>query len=88
MVTAALEGYLDNVKFNAHPIFKVLVPESVPNVPPEILDPRNTWADPVAYDRQAQKLAELFVKNFTRFEKAHPEIISAGPDPKGVAVLV
>jgi phosphoenolpyruvate carboxykinase (ATP) len=87
MVTAALEGYLENVKFTAHPIFKVLIPENVPGVPSEILNPKDTWIDPVAYDRQAQKLAELFVDNFKKFEKAHPEIISAGPDPHNTAVF-
>ncbi len=87
MVSAALKGDLDRVKLNPHPIFKVLVPESVPGVPDEILNPKNTWADPVAYDRQAQKLAELFVANFKKFASAHPEIVEAGPDPRGVPVL-
>jgi phosphoenolpyruvate carboxykinase (ATP) len=87
MLSAALNGSLDEVKFTAHPIFKILMPESVPNVPNEILNPKNTWADPVAYDRQAQELAELFVKNFQKIDSSHPEIIEAGPDPNKVAVL-
>lgn len=87
MLSAALNGSLDEVKFTAHPIFKILMPESVPNVPSEILNPKNTWADPVAYDRQAQELAELFVKNFQKIDSSHPEIIEAGPDPNKVAVL-
>jgi phosphoenolpyruvate carboxykinase (ATP) len=87
MVSAALKGDLDGVKFHPHPIFKVLIPETTPGVPSEILDPKNTWADPVAYDRQARKLAELFVGHFKKFESAHPEIIEAGPDPRAVAAL-
>ena len=87
MLSAALNGSLDEVKFTSHPIFKILMPESVPNVPSEILNPKNTWADPVAYDRQAQELAELFVKNFQKIDSSHPEIIEAGPDPSKVAVL-
>lgn len=88
MITAALKDSLDDVKFNAHPIFKVLIPETVPDVPSEILNPKNTWSDPVGYDRQANKLAELFVENFKRFEKAHPEIIKAGPKVQNAAALV
>lgn len=86
MVSAALNGELDHLKFTPHPIFKVLIPETVPGVPSEILNPKNTWIDPVAYDRQAQKLAELFVENFKKFESAHPEMVAAGPDPRKVTV--
>jgi phosphoenolpyruvate carboxykinase (ATP) len=86
MVSAALNGTLDGLKFTPDPIFKVLIPESVPGVPSEILNPKNTWIDPVAYDRQAQKLAELFIENFKKFESDHPEIVAAGPDPQKVAV--
>lgn len=86
MVSAALNGDLDDVKFTAHPIFKVLIPENVPGVPSEILDPKTTWTDAEAYDRQAQKLAKLFVENFNRFHSDHPEIVEAGPDPSKVAV--
>lgn len=80
MVTAALNRQLDDVKFTPHPIFKVLVPESVPGVPSEILDPKNTWNNPVAYDKQAKDLANRFVENFKRFTNAREEIIAAGPN--------
>lgn len=81
-IAAALDGHLNNVVFHPHPIFKILVPESVPGVPREILNPRDTWSDKAAYDRQAKYLARLFTENFKRFEKAHPEIVGAGPDPE------
>ena len=54
-------------------------PESVPGVPDSMLDPKNTWSDPDAYDQQAKKLASLFVQNFTRYPEAAPEIVAAGP---------
>ena len=44
-MSAAVDGKLADVKFNLHPVFNVLVPESCPGVPSEILDPRNTWKD-------------------------------------------
>ncbi|MCW6035380.1 phosphoenolpyruvate carboxykinase (ATP) [Spirulina subsalsa FACHB-351] len=79
MVSAALNGQLDDVKFNPHPIFKVLVPESVPGVPSQVLDPKSTWNNPAAYDQQAKDLARRFVQNFKRFETAREEVIAAGP---------
>ena len=79
MVSAALNGELDQVKYKPHPIFKILVPEIVPGVPTKLLDPRNTWDDPEAYDRQAQELAHRFVENFKQFASARREIIEAGP---------
>jgi len=39
--------------------------------------PRNTWSDPVAYDRQAHQLAELFKKNFAQFELTD-SVVAAG----------
>ncbi|MCD8488146.1 MAG: phosphoenolpyruvate carboxykinase (ATP) [Desertifilum sp.] len=81
MVWAALNGELDRVTFHPHPIFKILVPESVPGVDSKILNPRNTWNDPAAYDAQAKLLARRFVNNFQRFTTAKPEIIEAGPNP-------
>src|SRR6185312_5212259 len=43
MITAAMNGELDNVAYDAHPVFGILMPKSVPGVPAEILVPRNTW---------------------------------------------
>ncbi|MCL6433456.1 MAG: phosphoenolpyruvate carboxykinase (ATP) [Leptolyngbyaceae cyanobacterium HOT.MB2.61] len=79
MVSAALNGDLDQVNYKPHPIFKILVPESVPGVPPEIFDPKLTWHDPIAYDRQALTLAKQFAENFKQFANAPQEIAEAGP---------
>ena len=65
MVTAALNGELDQVAYVNNPIFKVDVPTTCPNVPAELLDPRQTWQDKDAYDRQAKHLVEMFEKNYT-----------------------
>nr|AIE99722.1 phosphoenolpyruvate carboxykinase (pckA) [uncultured marine thaumarchaeote KM3_115_G03] len=79
MVTAALTGSLDIVKFSHNDIFNLDVPTECPNVPSEVLEPRNTWIDKDAYDLSAKKLAQMFVDNFKKFENISNEIRLAGP---------
>jgi phosphoenolpyruvate carboxykinase (ATP) len=79
MISAALSGELDRVAFHHHPIFKILVPESVPGVDRDILDPQKTWSDPAAYEQQAKALAQRFVENFKQFHQAPLEILEAAP---------
>ena len=80
MITAAMNGELTNAEYVAHPVFGVLMPTTVPNVPSEILIPRNTWADKEAYDKKSNELAQLFVKNFDKYAaQANDEIRSAAP---------
>ena len=86
MITAALEGQLDNVQYENHPIFGFAMPTSCPNVPEELLNPRNTWEDKAAYDQQCDKLAELFNNNFAKFaDSASDEIKAAAPKMAGTA---
>jgi phosphoenolpyruvate carboxykinase (ATP) len=82
MVAAAINGDLDNVEFETHPIFKVLIPKTCPNVPPEVLDPINTWKDQNEYNRFAQELAYKFNKNFEKFADVSDKIKSASPKCK------
>ncbi|MEO5584901.1 MAG: phosphoenolpyruvate carboxykinase (ATP), partial [Flavobacteriales bacterium] len=80
MITAALRGELDKVEYANHPVFGVNMPLSCPEVPAEMLDPRNTWKDKSGYDAQADQLAEAFQKNFDKYrENASEEIIAAEP---------
>src|SRR5258705_9514243 len=67
IITAALEGKLNNVQFEADPVFGVAIPKECPDVPSEVLNPRNTWADKNAFDEKAKYLAGLFVKNFDKY---------------------
>jgi phosphoenolpyruvate carboxykinase (ATP) len=67
MLHAALDGKLAEVGFRKHRDFGLLMPESCPDVPREILDPKATWDDAEAYDRTAQELAGRFEANFERF---------------------
>lgn len=80
MITAALNGELDNVTYNSHPIFGVQIPSSCPGVDAAILDPKNTWSDKEAYDVKANQLAAEFVKNFEKYaDVANDEIKSSAP---------
>lgn len=80
MITAAMKGELTNAEYVPHPVFGVLMPTNVPNVPAEILIPRNTWENKEAYDKKANELAGLFVNNFAKYaDQANDEIRSAAP---------
>jgi len=76
---AALAGELDKVKTQKDPVFGLAVPTEIPGVPPEVLNPRTTWADPNAYDEQAKKLATMFRENFAKFGTIDAAIRNAGP---------
>jgi len=81
MVRAALSGALEDVPTRRDERFGLDVPLACPDVPAEFLDPRGTWADPDAYDRQADELARLFVQNFERYAADVPATVrEAGPD--------
>ena len=79
MVRAAISGALDDVETVTDPIFGLHIPTSCPDVPAELLFPRNTWADKEAYDQQAANLAERFKKNFTQFNLPSDDVRNAGP---------
>ena len=66
MVTAALNGLFDNVEFKHNEIFNVDVPQSCPDVPNEIMNPRDTWENKASYDAAAKKLAGMFQNNFAK----------------------
>jgi phosphoenolpyruvate carboxykinase (ATP) len=80
MVRAALSGALDKVKTETDPVFGLAVPSEIPNVPREVMRPRDTWKDPAAYDQQARKLAEMFRKNIEKFgDQVDAKVKAAGP---------
>jgi len=68
LLAAALDGSLARAEFRTDPNFGFAVPVAVPGVDGAILDPRSTWPDPAAYDRQARRIIGMFLKNFEKFE--------------------
>ena len=80
MVSAAISGELNNVEYERDEIFNIDIPKTCPNIPSEILNPKNVWNDKNEYLTAANKLAEKFEENFTKKYPNMPnEISSAGP---------
>jgi phosphoenolpyruvate carboxykinase (ATP) len=69
MITAALNGSIEQANFNADPTFGLLIPDHVDGVPNEILNPRNTWTDQDTYDAVAKDLAFRFAQNYEQVNK-------------------
>jgi len=80
IIDAIHAGTLAGVPTVEDPVFGLQVPTSCPEVPAEMLSPRNTWADKAAYDDKAKKVASLFRENFKKYEaQASAEVRGAGP---------
>jgi phosphoenolpyruvate carboxykinase (ATP) len=80
MIRAILNGSLAGVETEPDPVFGVHVPVSCPDVPTQVLTPRNTWKDPSAYDAKARELAHRFNENFRKYESGvSAEVRAAAP---------
>ena len=80
LLSAALDGSLAKVSFQTEPFFGLSIPQHVPGIPDEVLDPRQSWTDKTAYDNTARDLLARFEKNFSKFEGG------VGADVKAVAL--
>lgn len=77
MVNAILDGSLSDVETQQEPFFGLHIPTSCPNVPAEVLNPRETWADKDAYDEKARDLASRFSENFKKYaDRVSPEVLA------------
>ncbi|MBN2115621.1 MAG: phosphoenolpyruvate carboxykinase (ATP) [Anaerolineales bacterium] len=80
LLSAALTGRLDQVKYTKDPIFGFEVPTECPDVPAEVLSPSSSWGDKKEYDRRYRDLAMRFKENFAKFtDNTPPEVVEAGP---------
>ncbi|MFL2939526.1 MAG: phosphoenolpyruvate carboxykinase (ATP) [Candidatus Poseidoniales archaeon] len=79
MLTAILDGELEDSDFTPDPNFKILIPSEVPGIETTILNPKNTWKDQNAYDMKAKELISLFKTNFVKYE-SFGSYSNAGPD--------
>ena len=78
MVSAILGGSLKDVLTKEHPVLGLHMPTTIPNVPDEVLDPRQTWADKDAYDAKCKELAQKFRENDAKYDLPD-DIRSGGP---------
>jgi phosphoenolpyruvate carboxykinase (ATP) len=67
-VDAIINGDINDAHFHTDPVFGFEVPETLPGLDSHMLDPKSTWADPKEYDATANKLAQMFVDNFKKYE--------------------
>ena len=80
MITAVLQGKLNNAEFENHPVFGMAFPKQCTDVPSELLNPRNTWTDKNAYDEKAKYLGSLFIKNFEKYASGvNDQVLAAAP---------
>ena len=83
MIRAALSGALDHVRYERNTVFNLDVPTSCPDVPSEVLNPRNTWTLAADYDARASALAQMFRENFKTFETdVASDVIASGPESR------
>jgi len=75
MLKAAINGDLDGLEFVKDGFFGLSIPTACPGVPTDVLNPRNTWADKEAYDKQAAHLVHLFQENFKQFADSVDEAV-------------
>jgi phosphoenolpyruvate carboxykinase (ATP) len=86
LITAALNGELENIDYDTLPVFGLRFPKACPGVPNNILNPRETWNDKSGWDAKANDLAAAFVKNFAQYaEGTSAEILAAAPKAEMMA---
>ena len=89
MVQAALSGELEQQTFMSHAHFGISIPNACPGVPTAMLNPRDTWLDKTAYDKQATALAQRFIQNFQQYaSQASEEIRQASPKLPDMGMLI
>jgi len=81
IIDAILDGSIEKAPTKVMPIFNLEIPTKLPGVDPKILDPRDTYADPKEWDKKANDLAELFIKNFEQYtdNDEGKSLVAAGP---------
>ncbi|MGF1738856.1 phosphoenolpyruvate carboxykinase (ATP) [Photobacterium satsumensis] len=81
IIDAILDGSIENTEMKNIPIFNLEVPTSLPHVDPEILDPRDTYTDPLQWESKAKDLAERFINNFEKYtdNAEGAALVAAGP---------
>ena len=81
IIDAILDGSIDKAPTKTIPYFNFQVPTALPGVDPNILDPRDTYAEAAEWNEKAKDLASRFIKNFAKFtgNEAGKALVDAGP---------
>jgi phosphoenolpyruvate carboxykinase (ATP) len=81
IIDAILDGSIENAETKHVPIFNLEVPTALHDVDPSILDPRDTYVDPLQWESKAQDLAQRFINNFEKYtDNADGKaLVKAGP---------
>ena len=79
MITAILDGSINDCEFETDPVFGIEFPKDLAGVDQSVLNPKNTWSDAEAYDKKREELANMFIKNFEIYAGDAPELKEAGP---------
>jgi phosphoenolpyruvate carboxykinase (ATP) len=81
-INAILDGTINESEFDTTKTFRLQVPKTLGNIDPDLLNPRNAWEDKEAFDKTRDKLAEMFVQNFKRYQDAESEFDFSAAGPK------
>jgi len=80
MLSAAMEGKLENIEYRKDPLFGFEIPKSCPGVPDDVFEPSNAWGNKDDYWRKYDALASRYMENFKLFAEGVPaEVLNAGP---------
>jgi len=81
IIDAILDGSIEKAETKIMPVFNLEVPLALHDVDPNILDPRDTYSDSSEWDKKANELAELFIKNFVQYtdNDEGKSLVAAGP---------
>ncbi|GAB2639237.1 phosphoenolpyruvate carboxykinase (ATP) [Vibrio panuliri] len=81
IIDAILDGSIEKAETKHIPVFNLEVPTSLPGVDPSILDPRDTYVDPLQWESKAQDLAQRFINNFDKYtdNAEGKSLVAAGP---------
>ncbi|MBQ7941781.1 MAG: phosphoenolpyruvate carboxykinase (ATP) [Muribaculaceae bacterium] len=81
IIDAILDGSINAAPTKTIPYFSFEVPTALPGVDPNILDPRDTYADAAQWEEKAKDLAGRFIKNFSKYttNEAGKALVAAGP---------
>ncbi len=81
IIDAILDGSIENAATKTIPTFNFVVPTSLHDVNPAILDPRDTYAEASEWNTKAEDLAARFIKNFVQYTDNNEgqNLVKAGP---------